>query len=44
MCALLSARERPSSPSDAFIAARITLASAMVVTASSLLSFDLLLR
>jgi hypothetical protein len=44
VCALLSARERPASPSDGVIAARITLASAMVVTASCLLSFDLLLR
>jgi hypothetical protein len=44
VCALLGARERPGGASDGIIAARITLASAMVVAASSLLSFDLLLR
>jgi hypothetical protein len=41
--ALLAARERPTA-SDGLVAARITLAVAMVVTASALLSFDLLLR
>ena len=41
--ALLGARERPPA-SDGLVAARITLAVAMVVTASALLSFDLLLR
>ncbi len=43
LCALLGARERPPA-SDGLVAARITLAAAMVVTASALLSFDLLLR
>ena len=41
--ALLGARERPPA-SDGLVAARITLAAAMVVAASALLSFDLLLR
>ena len=44
VCALLSARERPGAASDGVVAARVTLAAAMVVTASALLSFDLLLR
>jgi hypothetical protein len=44
ICALLSARERPPATSDGLIASRVTLAAAMVVTAASLLSFDLLLR
>ena len=44
ICGLLSARERARVPSDTFIAARVTLAAAMVLTASGLLSFDLLLR
>jgi hypothetical protein len=44
ICALLIARERPAARSDGLIAARVTLAAAMVVTASGLLSFDLLLR
>jgi hypothetical protein len=44
VCALLGARERLARPSDEMIAARVTLAAAMVVTAGSLLSFDLLLR
>jgi hypothetical protein len=43
-CALLSTRDRPGSASDAVMAARITLAAAMVVSASGLLSFDLLVR
>jgi hypothetical protein len=41
--ALLSARDRPDAGDDV-IAARVTLAAAMVVTASGLLSFDILLR
>ena len=44
ICGLLSARARTGVASEAFIAARVTLASAMVLTASGLLSFDLLLR
>jgi hypothetical protein len=44
VCALLSARERPDAAGDDMIAARVTLAAAMVVTASGLLSFDILLR
>jgi hypothetical protein len=44
VCALLSARERPESAGDEVMAARVTLAAAMVVTAGALLSFDLLLR
>ena len=44
VCALLGARQRPARPSDEMIAARVTLAAAMVVTAGGLLSFDLLLR
>ena len=44
ICGLLHARDRPSAASDGVIAARVTLAAAMVVTASGLLSFDLLLR
>ena len=44
ICGLLSARERTGVPSDTLIAARVTLAAAMVLTASGLLSFDLLLR
>jgi hypothetical protein len=43
ICALLGARERGHA-SDGIIAARVTLAAAMVITASALLSFDLLLR
>ena len=43
ICALLSARERGHA-SDGVVAARITLAAIMVITASALLSFDLLLR
>jgi hypothetical protein len=42
--ALLAARERAVDATDAVIAGRITLAAAMVLTASALLSFDLLLR
>jgi hypothetical protein len=42
--ALLGARERPPGASEELIAARVTLAAAMVVTAGGLLSFDLLLR
>ena len=42
--ALLTARERPAEASDGLVAARVTLAAAMVMTASGLLSFDLLLR
>ena len=41
---LLSARERRGTASDGVIAARVTLAAAVVLTASGLLSFDLLLR
>jgi hypothetical protein len=44
LCALLSARDRPDSSGEDIVAARVTLAAAMVVTASGLLSFDLLLR
>jgi hypothetical protein len=44
VCALLSVRERPDAAGDDVIAARVTLAAAMVVTASALLSFDILLR
>lgn len=44
VCALLAARERPESAGEERIAARVTLAAAMVVTAGGLLSFDLLLR
>jgi hypothetical protein len=44
VCALLGARERPAMASDELIAARVTLAAAVVVTAGSLVSFDLLLR
>jgi hypothetical protein len=44
LAALLAARERPGDASEGVIAARVTLASAMVVSASALLSFDLLLR
>ena len=42
--ALLIARDRPAGVADGVIAARVSLAAAMVVTASGLLSFDLLLR
>jgi hypothetical protein len=42
--ALLSARDRAATASDVVIASRITLATAMVVAASALLTFDLLLR
>lgn len=44
VCALLGARERPQSLGDDMIAARVTLAAAMVLSAGGLLSFDLLLR
>jgi hypothetical protein len=44
LCALLAARERPASADESTIAARVTLAAAMVVAASGLLSFDILLR
>jgi hypothetical protein len=44
ICGLLSARERTGVASDSAIAARVTLAAAVVLTASGLLSFDLLLR
>lgn len=44
LSALLAARARPEPPSDGLIAARVTLAAAMVVTAGGLLTFDLLLR
>jgi hypothetical protein len=44
VCALLGARERTETAGDELIAARVTLAAAMVVTAGGLLSFDLLLR
>jgi hypothetical protein len=44
VCALLGSRERTESAGDELIAARVTLAAAMVVTAGALLSFDLLLR
>ena len=43
-CGLLSARERTGAVSDGLVATRVTLAAAMVLTASGLLSFDLLLR
>jgi hypothetical protein len=41
---LLAARERTDAASDGLVATRVTLAAAMVLTASALLSFDLLLR
>jgi hypothetical protein len=44
ICALLSVRERPAAGSDGIVAARVTVAAAMVLTASGVLSFDLLLR
>jgi hypothetical protein len=44
VCALLAARERSAGAGEELIAARVTLAAAMVVTAGGLLSFDLLLR
>ena len=44
ICGLLSARERPDTVGDGVVALRVTLAAAMVLTASGLLSFDLLLR
>jgi hypothetical protein len=44
ICGLLSARERPGVAGDGVVALRVTLAAAMVLTASGLLSFDLLLR
>ena len=44
ICALLQARDRAAPAADGVIAARVTLAAAMVVAASGLLSFDLLLR
>jgi hypothetical protein len=44
LCALLLARERTAAAIDVVVAARITLAAALVLTASGLLSFDLLLR
>jgi hypothetical protein len=44
ICGLLSARERPSEVTDGVVALRVTLAAAVVLTASGLLSFDLLLR
>lgn len=44
VCALLGARERSESAGNELIAARVTLAAAMVVTAGALLSFNLLLR
>jgi hypothetical protein len=44
LCALLAARQRPESPEEATVAARVTLAAAMVMAASGLLSFDILLR
>jgi hypothetical protein len=43
LCALLGARDRKP-VGEGVVAARITLAAAMVVIASALLSFDLLLR
>lgn len=46
-CAIVgvfSAQERKSPASDPLVATRVTLAAAMVLTASALLSFDLLLR
>jgi hypothetical protein len=42
--ALFSARERAPGVDEAVTAARITLAAAVVLAASALLSFDLLLR
>jgi hypothetical protein len=44
LSALLSARDRPPVAQDGVIAARITLIAVMVIAASALLSFDLLLR
>jgi hypothetical protein len=44
LCALLLVRERPNAAYDAIVASRVTLAAAMVVAATGLLSFDLLLR
>ena len=44
VCVLLGARERPQSSGYDMIAARVTLAAAMVLSAGGLLSFDLLLR
>jgi hypothetical protein len=44
VCALLVARDRAATPGEDMVAARVTLAAAMVVTAGGLLSFDLLLR
>ena len=45
LCALLSrARAAGAGGEETMVAARVTLAAAMVVTASGLLSFDLLLR
>ena len=44
VCALLGARERPQSSGEGMVAARVTLAAAMVLSAGGLLSFDLLLR
>ncbi len=44
ICGLLSARERPSAATDGVVALRVTLSAAVVLTASGLLSFDLLLR
>jgi hypothetical protein len=44
LCALLLVRERSSAVYDAVVASRVTLAAAMVVAATGLLSFDLLLR
>ena len=44
LCALLSARDRPEPGEETTVAARVTLAAAMVVAASGLLSFDILLR
>jgi hypothetical protein len=44
VCALLGARDRRTPEGDGVIAARVTLAAAMIVTASGLLTFDLLLR
>jgi hypothetical protein len=44
LCALLAGRERAADAGERVVAARITLAAAMVLTASALLTFDLLLR
>lgn len=44
VCALLAARDRPEPASEGLIAARVTLAAAMIVTAGGLLTFDILLR